>query len=147
MTPLVVENEPPVTFLRRKMTGGRFSMGVVIRRYTGMTLTVFFWQFVCSVVFMYKTPGTSCLIRRVMVHLEDTFPFYWAPHIFLGFALCAPAIDHDGTKVIQINSLYSTNIAHNTVPVWYVITNNEVGEVRLVHKKISQQLLPHELRA
>ena len=35
MTPLVVENEPPVTFLRRKMTGGRFSMGVVIRRYTG----------------------------------------------------------------------------------------------------------------
>ena len=33
--PLVVENEPPVTFLRRKMTGGRFSMGVVIRRYTG----------------------------------------------------------------------------------------------------------------
>ena len=34
MTPLVVENEPPVTFLRRKMTGGRFSMGVVIRRYT-----------------------------------------------------------------------------------------------------------------
>ena len=24
----------PVTFLRRKMTGGRFSMGVVIRRYT-----------------------------------------------------------------------------------------------------------------
>ena len=25
----------PVTFLRRKMTGGRFSMGVVIRRYTG----------------------------------------------------------------------------------------------------------------
>ena len=37
MTPLVVENEPPVTFLRRKMTGGRFSMGVVIRRYTGRT--------------------------------------------------------------------------------------------------------------
>ena len=37
MTPLVVENEPPVTFLRRKMTGGRFSMGVVIRRYTGIT--------------------------------------------------------------------------------------------------------------
>ena len=36
MTPLVVENEPPVTFLRRKMTGGRFSMGVVIRRYTGI---------------------------------------------------------------------------------------------------------------
>ena len=36
MTPLVVENEPPVTFLRRKMTGGRFSMGVVIRRYTGL---------------------------------------------------------------------------------------------------------------
>ena len=36
MTPLVVENEPPVTFLRRKMTGGRFSMGGVIRRYTGM---------------------------------------------------------------------------------------------------------------
>ena len=35
MTPLVVKNEPPVTFLRRKMTGGRFSMGVVIRRYTG----------------------------------------------------------------------------------------------------------------
>ena len=35
MTPLVVENEPLVTFLRRKMTGGRFSMGVVIRRYTG----------------------------------------------------------------------------------------------------------------
>ena len=35
MTPLVVENEPPVTFLRRKMTGGRFSMEVVIRRYTG----------------------------------------------------------------------------------------------------------------
>ena len=35
MTPLVVENEPPVTSLRRKMTGGRFSMGVVIRRYTG----------------------------------------------------------------------------------------------------------------
>ena len=35
MTPLVVENEPPVTFLRRKMTGGRFSMGVFIRRYTG----------------------------------------------------------------------------------------------------------------
>ena len=35
MTPLVVENEPPVTFLRRKMTGGRFPMGVVIRRYTG----------------------------------------------------------------------------------------------------------------
>ena len=35
MTPLVVENEPPDTFLRRKMTGGRFSMGVVIRRYTG----------------------------------------------------------------------------------------------------------------
>ena len=34
MTPLVVENDPPVTFLRRKMTGGRFSMGVVIRRYT-----------------------------------------------------------------------------------------------------------------
>ena len=29
MTPLVVENEPPVTFLRRKMTGGRISMGVV----------------------------------------------------------------------------------------------------------------------
>ena len=26
----------PVTFLRRKMTGGRFSMGVVIRRYTGL---------------------------------------------------------------------------------------------------------------
>ena len=39
MTPLVVENEPPVTFLRRKMTGGRFSKGVVIRRYTG-TATV-----------------------------------------------------------------------------------------------------------
>ena len=37
MTPLVVENEPPVTFLRRKMTGGRFSMGVVIRRYTCFT--------------------------------------------------------------------------------------------------------------
>ena len=37
-TPLVVENEPPVTFLRRKMTGGRFSMGVVIRRYTGTTV-------------------------------------------------------------------------------------------------------------
>ena len=36
MTLLVVENEPPVTFLRRKMTGGRFSMGVVIRRYTGL---------------------------------------------------------------------------------------------------------------
>ena len=35
MTPLVVENGPPVTFLRRKMTGGRFSMGVVIRNYTG----------------------------------------------------------------------------------------------------------------
>ena len=34
MTPLVVENGPPVTFLRRKMTGGRFLMGVVIRRYT-----------------------------------------------------------------------------------------------------------------
>ena len=34
MTPLVVENEPPVTFLRRKMTGGRFPMGVVICRYT-----------------------------------------------------------------------------------------------------------------
>ena len=40
MTPLVVENEPPVTFLRRKMTGGRFSMGVVIRRYTGFTFTI-----------------------------------------------------------------------------------------------------------
>ena len=39
MTPLVVENEPPVTFLRRKMTGGRFSMGVVIRRYTGSYAT------------------------------------------------------------------------------------------------------------
>ena len=39
MTPLVVENEPPVTFLRRKMTGGRFSMGVVIRRYTGLVPT------------------------------------------------------------------------------------------------------------
>ena len=38
MTPLVVENKPPVTFLRRKMTGGRFSMGVVIRRYTGIPL-------------------------------------------------------------------------------------------------------------
>ena len=38
MTPLVVENEPPVTFLRRKITGGRFSMGVVIRRYTGCLL-------------------------------------------------------------------------------------------------------------
>ena len=38
MTPLVVENEPPVTLLRRKMTGGRFSMGVVIRRYTGSTI-------------------------------------------------------------------------------------------------------------
>ena len=38
MTPLVVENEPPVTFLRRKMTGGRFSMGVVIRRYTGISV-------------------------------------------------------------------------------------------------------------
>ena len=37
MTPLVVENVPPVTFLRRKMTGGRFSMGVVIRRYTVIT--------------------------------------------------------------------------------------------------------------
>ena len=36
MTPLVVEIEPPVTFLRRKMTGGRFSMGVVIRRFTGI---------------------------------------------------------------------------------------------------------------
>ena len=40
MTPLVVENEPPVTFLRRKMTGGRFSMGVVIRRYTGTPSSV-----------------------------------------------------------------------------------------------------------
>ena len=40
MTPLVVENEPPVTFLRRKMTGGRFSMGVVIRRYTGRLVIV-----------------------------------------------------------------------------------------------------------
>ena len=40
MTPLVVENEPPVTFLRRKMTGGRFSMGVVIRRYTGIPISV-----------------------------------------------------------------------------------------------------------
>ena len=39
MTPLVVENEPPVTFLRRKMTGGRFSMGVVIRRYTGQRIS------------------------------------------------------------------------------------------------------------
>ena len=38
MTPLVVENEPPVTFLRRKMTGARFSMGVVIRRYTASGL-------------------------------------------------------------------------------------------------------------
>ena len=38
MTPLVVENEPPVTYLRRKMTGGRFSMGVVIRRYTGQKI-------------------------------------------------------------------------------------------------------------
>ena len=37
MTPLVVENEPPVNFLRRKMTGGRVSMGVVIRRYTAIT--------------------------------------------------------------------------------------------------------------
>ena len=41
MTPLVVENEPPVTFLRRKMTGGRFSMGVVIRRYTGTCIKMF----------------------------------------------------------------------------------------------------------
>ena len=45
MTPLVVENEPPVTFLRRKMTGGRFSMGVVIRRYTGAMLLLFFVGF------------------------------------------------------------------------------------------------------
>ena len=42
MTPLVVENEPPVTFLRRKMTGGRFSMGVVIRRYTGRSKDITF---------------------------------------------------------------------------------------------------------
>ena len=41
MTPLVVENRPPVTFLRRKMTGGRFSMGVVIRRYTGIRTFMF----------------------------------------------------------------------------------------------------------
>ena len=44
MTPLVVENGPPVTIIRRKMTGGRFSMGVVIRRYTGpirMSLDIF----------------------------------------------------------------------------------------------------------
>ena len=40
MTPLVVENEPPVTFLRRKMTGGRFSTGVVIRRYTGTSTDI-----------------------------------------------------------------------------------------------------------
>ena len=40
MTPLVVENDPPVTFLRRKMTGGRFSLGVVIRRYTGTRVTI-----------------------------------------------------------------------------------------------------------
>ena len=42
MTPLIVENGPPVTFLRRKMTGGPFSMGVVIRRYTGL------WRFYLS---------------------------------------------------------------------------------------------------
>ena len=47
MTPLVVENEPPVTFLRRKMTGGRFSMGVVIRRYTGnyFILPQIIWEY------------------------------------------------------------------------------------------------------
>ena len=31
--PVVVENGPLVTFLRSKMTGGRFAMGVIIRRY------------------------------------------------------------------------------------------------------------------
>ena len=38
MTPFVVENGPPVTFLRTKMTGGRFSIGVVIRRYIGIPM-------------------------------------------------------------------------------------------------------------
>ena len=56
MTPLVVENELPVIFLRRKMTGGRFSMGVVIRRYTGTIQTVYVYPLpnLCSVQVAYE---------------------------------------------------------------------------------------------
>ena len=34
MTPLIVENGPRSLFYDEKMTGGRFSMGVVIRRWS-----------------------------------------------------------------------------------------------------------------
>ena len=61
MTPLVVENKPPVTFLRRKMTGGRFSMGVVIRRYTGMAATS------SSEVYITDMLNVMPLLRRVIL--------------------------------------------------------------------------------
>ena len=49
-------HSPAVTFLRRKMTRGRFSTGVIIRRYTGHT-KYFSWKinnlhFECHILFV-----------------------------------------------------------------------------------------------
>ena len=93
MTPLVVENEPPVTFLRRKMTGGRFSMGVVIRRYTGKTKIIrlalgssFALQNLfshsqirfCSLKSAFRTPYLNCFThsKNHIIYFGNDFSYY-----------------------------------------------------------------------
>ena len=94
-SPLVVENEPPVTFLRRKMTGGRFSIGVVIRRYTGLkwnnvcmdifrngrSRNVFSWWFIFFIATSHKTVTLVNLQNNYMTEIHDNAHFADLPHV------------------------------------------------------------------
>ena len=70
----------PVTFLRRKMTGGRFSMGVVTRRYTGPSGRIGF--FFITESFKYRG-----FCDKVMLNngFRDNYMNYASFRLSLGF--------------------------------------------------------------
>ena len=96
MTPLVIENGPSVTFLRRKMTGGRFSMGVVIRRYTGTS----------THVEPIAYDGVVLLLMLLMEYRDKRY-FHFE------FFACFPSLHVDG--------VLGNEIKHDHIPVVIVI--------------------------